>query len=81
MNSKSTKESRDIGYNLLLARVSNQLTLSEVSIKLSIDYKTLNHYENGRVIPVIKLMALCKLYNVSIEDVCNGYAKIIIQFS
>lgn len=80
MNSKSTHESRGIGYNLLLARISKQLTLSEVSTKLNIDLKTLSHYENGRPTPVIKLMSLCKLYDVSIEDVCNRYAKITIEF-
>ena len=44
------------------ARLAHKLTQKQLAQKLNVDEKTIKNYENGSVVPELKLM--CKLENI-----------------
>lgn len=56
--------------SLKAARVNANLTQEQTAEKLDVDRQTILNWENGNTkIGTIQLMALCNLYNVSIDNI------------
>ncbi len=70
----------EIGRNLQIARIAKGLTSEQLAEKTGINFKTQARYEMSGKIPIEKLMITCQRLGVSIDDVCNKNAKMIIEF-
>ena len=61
-----------IGSNLLYLRKKYNYKQSEVAEKLNYSDKTISKWETGEVVPSVEnLVELCKLYNVTIDDIIS----------
>lgn len=62
-----------IASNLVLLRKRNNLKQSDVAQKLGYSDKTISKWELGEVTPSVEsLVALCKLYNVSLDQITHS---------
>ncbi len=61
-----------IGNNLLCLRKKFNYKQSEVAEKLNYSDKTISKWETGEVVPSVEnLVELCKLYNVSLDEITS----------
>lgn len=76
----TTLQIKRISENIKLARLSSDIAAEEFAKKCNIDYKSYSAYENGRKIPLEKLITICSNLDVSIDDIINRRCKIKIEF-
>ena len=59
-----------VSNNLVLLRKKHNLKQSDVAQKLNYSDKTISKWENAEMLPSVEnLLELCKLYNVSLDDI------------
>ncbi len=68
MQSYIKKYNTILGIQLKELRTSNGFTLDQVAGKTSISRQHISHIEKGTNVSLDKLIRLCKLYDISLED-------------
>lgn len=76
--SYSPKKMKPINYEYMLKKLNllkqeNKQTYEEISKYIDTNRSTTNRYYNNKIsIPIDKLILLCELYNIEIDDLCGA---------